>query len=117
MDQRLAGHVEGDEAKEDAEPHQCEGGREPHHDHDHDEAEHLKPKGRITHDCNSEPMPRWRAASSIFCARSMASLRSASSTYSLFANCSSITSISAASFRRSGHSPVCKHATQRMISA
>src|SRR5215470_12085221 len=97
---------EGDEAEEHAEAHQREGRREPHHDHDHDEAEHQKAQCRIAHFCKSPPMPRWRAASSISLALSIAILRDSSSTYSLAASCSSVTSISATSGRRLGHSPV-----------
>ena len=41
--------VESDEAEEDAEPHQREGGCEAHHDHDHDERQHQKPEGGIAH--------------------------------------------------------------------
>ena len=56
-------------------------------------------------------MPRWRAVSSISCARSMAILRDSSSTYSLCASCSSMTSISATSLSRLGHSPVLRQTT------
>ena len=51
-------------------------------------------------------MPRWRAASSMSLARSIAICRDSASTYSLWASCSSITSISATSFNRLGHSPI-----------
>ena len=43
---RLAGYVEGDEAEEDAQPHQGEGRGEAHHDHDHDERRASGARGR-----------------------------------------------------------------------
>src|SRR6478609_11606210 len=110
-------HVKRDVAEEHAEAHQRKGRREPHHDHNHDEAEHQKAECGIAHVCRSPPMPRWRATSSIFLAFSIAILRDSSSTYSLCASCSSMTSISATSLSRLGHSPVCRQETQRTISA
>ena len=88
---------ERDVAEEDSEPHQREGRGEAHHDHDHDEHEHQQPEHGFADDhvCKSPPMPRWRASSSILCARSIAALRVSSSTCSLCASCSSTTSISA----------------------
>src|SRR5215510_1549032 len=91
-------HVKRDVTEEHAEAHQGKGRREPHHDYDHDEAEHQKPECGIAHVCRSPPMPRWRATSSIDLASSM-------------------TSISATSLRRLGHSPVLRQITQRTISA
>src|SRR5262249_49623217 len=114
---RLARDVKCNKAKENAETHEGKGGGEPHYDHNHNEGEHQEPKCRITHVFNSPPIPRWRAASSILCAFSMAILRDSSSTYSLCASCSSMTSISATSFSRSGHSPILRQTTQRTISA
>src|SRR6185295_8603986 len=113
----LPGIVEGNVAEHDAEPHQREGGGEPHHDHDHDEGKHQQPECGVAHVCRSPPMPRWRALSSISWARAMAILRDSSSTYSLCASCSSTTSISATSLRRLGHLPVTRHAAERTISA
>src|SRR6185312_1734665 len=110
------GNVKRDVAEEHPEPHQREGRREAHHDHDDDEAKHRQSKGGIAHVCKSPPMPRWRATSSISLARSIAILRDSSSTYSLFASCSSMTSISATSLSRLGHSPVFRQTMQRMIS-
>src|SRR6185312_5659837 len=111
------GNVKRDVAEEHPEPHQREGRREAHHDHDDDEAKHRQSEGGIAHVFMSPPMPRWRATSSISLARSIAILRDSSSTYSLCASCSSMTSVSATSLSRLGHSPVRRHTTQRMISA
>src|SRR5207344_2346284 len=109
--------VERDEAEEHSQAHQSEGRREPHHDYDHDEAEHQEPECWVAHVLRSPPIPRWRATSSICLARSIAILRDSSSTYSLCASCSSMTSVSATSLSRLGHSPVRRQTTQRMISA
>src|SRR4029079_12840510 len=106
-----------DVAEKHPEAHEREGGREPHHDHDHDEAQHQEPERGVAHVCRSPPMPRWRAASSMAFARSIATLRDSSSTYSLCASCSSMTSVSATSLSRLAHSPVLRQTTQRTISA
>ena len=99
--------VERDEAEEHAEAHQREGRGETHHDDDDDERQHQT--GRVRdRSCVARlrpfradaPFRRSRAAPSI------AILRDSSSTYSLCASCSSMTSISATSFSRLGHSPV-----------
>src|ERR1700704_4416414 len=111
------GRVKRDVTEKHSEAHEREGRREAHHDDDHDEAEHQEPECGVAHVLRSPPMPRWRATSSICLARSMATLREASSTYWLFANCSSMTSVSATSFRRLGHSPVLRQTTARTISA
>src|SRR5215218_5822384 len=106
------------ETKKHAEAHQRKGRREPHQNDDDDERQHQEAERRIAdHVCRSPPMPRWRAVSSICCARSMAIWRDSSSTYSLAASCSPTTSISATSLRRLGNSPVLRQATQRTISA
>src|SRR5262249_58078776 len=105
-----------DESEHDPEAHQRESRREPHHDDDHDEAEHQEAEGWIAHFCRSPPMPRWRAISSISFARSMASLRDASSTYSLCANVSSTTPLSPPPLTRLVHSPLRAHLTQHRIS-
>src|SRR4029078_5885092 len=109
--------IEGDEPEEHAEAHQREGRREPHHDHNHDEGKHQQSEGGIAHVLRPPPMPRWRAISSMSLACSMAILRDSSSTYSLCASCSSMTSVSATSLSLLGHSPVRRQTTQRMISA
>src|SRR6266851_5209064 len=109
--------IKRDVAEEHPQAHQRKGGGEAHHDHNHDEREHQQPECGIAHVCKSPPMPRWRAVSSICCAFSIAILRDSSSTYSLCASCCSMTSISATSCRRLGHSPVLRQATQRTISA
>src|SRR4051795_9613597 len=109
--------VERDVAEEHPQPHERKRRREAHHDHDHDEAEHQKPECGIAHVLRSPPIPRWRAVSSISWARRIAILRDSSSTYSLWASCSSTTSISATSLRRLGHSPVLRQTAQRTISA
>src|SRR6185436_3034627 len=114
---QLGGIVERDESEEHPEAHQRESRRETQHDHDHNERQHQESKRRVAHLFKSPPIPRWRAVSSISCARSMAILRDSSSTYSLCASCSSTTSISATSCSRLGHSPVFRQTTQRTISA
>src|SRR5204863_5434516 len=91
--------------------------RKAHHDHAHDEHQHQESEGGLAHVFNSPPIPRWRALSSISCARSIAILRVSSSTYSLCASCSSTTSISATSCSRLGHTPVLRHTAQRTSSA
>src|SRR5207245_5329868 len=100
--------IERDVAKKYAKAHQRERCREAHHDHKHDECEHQEPKCRIAHVFRSPPIPRWRALSSISCARSIAILRDSSSTYSLCASCCSMTSISASYLIRLSHSPASK---------
>src|SRR5262249_36505023 len=111
------GVVERDVAEENPEAHQGEGRGETHHDDDDDQAEHQQAQHRFGHSFVSPPIPRWRAASSISWTRLIARSRDSRSTYWLPASCSSTTSISSASFRRWGHTPVLMHTTQRMISA
>src|SRR5262249_41775215 len=114
---RMRRVVECDEAEEDSEAHERKCRREAHHDHDDDEGQHQEPECGVAHVLASPPIPRWRAVSSISWARSIAILRDSSSTYSLCASCSSMTSISATSLRRLGHIPVLRQTMQRTISA
>src|SRR5262249_12476285 len=84
--------------------HQRERGGEAHHDRDHDEPQHGEAERGAAHGAfppsSSRATERWRAASSIAFAESIATRRDSSSTYSLFESCVSITSISSTSARR-----------------
>src|SRR5207249_2309258 len=121
---------ERDIAEDHAEAHEREGSREAHHDRDHDKPQHRQAEYRVAHgffcslslialSCTtpSSMTLRWRAASSIARADSIAMRRDSSSTYSLWESCVSITSISSTSARRAGQAPVRRHSTQRTISA
>src|SRR5207237_812961 len=112
----LAGHPERDVPEDHAQAHQRERGGEAHHDGDHDEPEHGEAEGGIAHGLLCSTALRWRAASSIACAPSIAMRRDSSSTYSLLPSWVWITSISSTSSSRAGHCPVLRHTTQRTIS-
>src|SRR5262249_60556771 len=100
-----------------AQPQEREGGREAHHDRHHDEREHREAERGIAHGFLCSTALRWRAASSMACAPSIAMRRDSSSTYSLLPSCVWMTSISSTSSSREGHWPVLRQTMQRTISA
>src|SRR4029453_1896455 len=120
---------EGDEAEHHAEAHQGERGGIAHHDRRHDEPQHEQTERRIAHwrrsssrtacSCTtpSSRTLRWRAASSMALAPSIAARRDSSSTYWLWPSWVSMTSISSTSASRGGQAPVRMQTTQRRISA
>src|SRR4026207_1456312 len=86
----------GEVAEDHAETHERERGGKPHHDRDHNEAQHRQTERGIAHDffCSSSLIARscatrasmtvrWRAASAAACAVCIAVRRDSSSTYSL----------------------------------
>src|SRR5207245_3195968 len=112
---------ERDVAEDHPQAHQRESRGEAHHDRDHDEPQHGQTERGGAHG-PFPPLPsgvtvRWRAASSIAFAESMATRLDSSSTYLLFDSCVSITSISSTSESRDGQVPVRRHSMQRTISA
>src|SRR5258705_4174671 len=113
-----------------AESHERKCSGKAHHDRDHNEPEHGQAEYWIAHGlfCLSSLIAlscttpssitlRWRAASSMACAVSIAARRDSSSTYSLWESWVPITSISSTSSKRAGQAPVLMHRMQRTISA